>query len=117
MLYIEGRLRQALALKPEYETAIEQLRSVGLTRLAEALLPVVATANDLAAELAAVHDQWVADNAIVDMKAEILAVFELMFAERDAAVSAQLADTAGLAAAVQLRQDRADADRWFFNHG
>jgi hypothetical protein len=117
MTYILDRLRQAIAVKADYELAIEELRASGLQRLSEALQPVVANAYQLAGELEAVHGQWVADNAIVIMQAALSAEIAGRFDLIEADIDARLATAATAILAAQTRQDRADADRWFFNHG
>ncbi|HEX8446276.1 MAG TPA: hypothetical protein VF649_06645 [Sphingomonas sp.] len=114
MEYIAAALRQALALKPDYEIALAELRDVGLARLVAALQPVVERANALAAELAEVHDRWVADNAITIMKAEILAAFDLQFD----AISDDLDSRIDLVSTdlgkVRAQLDAQAVDRWFF---
>jgi len=114
MDYIAAALRQALALKPEYEAALAELRGVGLARLAAALQPVVERANLLAAELAEVHAEWVADNAIATMKAEILAAFDLQFGAISRDLDGRI-DLVGIDLRdIRQQLDAQAIDRWFF---
>jgi hypothetical protein len=114
MDYIVAALRQALALKPEYEVALAELRDVGLARLAAALQPVVEKANRLAAEIKDVHDQWVVDNAIAIMKAEILAAFKLQFDDISRHLDGQIELINIDIRTIRDQLDAQAVDAWFF---
>lgn len=58
MLWIYAQLRIAQAQAKTYETAINELRALGLDRVSEALTPVFLQAQEIGASLEALQDQW-----------------------------------------------------------
>jgi hypothetical protein len=106
MLYIVGLIRSVLALKPDYQVAIDQLVGIGLERISLVLTPVFSAAQVQSAELRAIYDSWVAGNGLNDLHQQILG-------EIVAAVAAS--DAAQATAIAAAKRDIA-ARSWFLHH-
>jgi hypothetical protein len=120
MAYLLALVRSATAQRVEYEAALEQLRGIGLARLADALTPILTAAQAQGDAIAVVYERWVDGGAIATIKAEILASLDPRLSGIDAAISDATtlvaANTRAIAATATL-QAAADADRWFNSHG
>ena len=120
MAYLLALVRSATAQRIEYEAALEQLRGIGLARLADALTPILTAAQAQGDAIAVVYERWVDGGAIATIKAEILTSLDPRLSAIDAAISnANIAIDANgkaIATAASL-QAAADADRWFHSHG
>ena len=88
MAYLLSQVRLATALAPQIQTAIDDLRTAGLTRLADGLVPVFTQANDIAARLATIEAAWLADDRLGALLADVWAGVEQRFAAIDAAADA-----------------------------
>ena len=115
MEYLLADVRRVAALKPEFDAAIEELRTVGLSRLVEGLEPVFDRANEILAALETIFAAYGGNaNPLDGLKAELLgemdARAEALDQDRltpdEAAIAANTAAIAALA-----------ADRWFLLHG
>lgn len=81
MEYLTGRLRAVEAIQPEFLSTINQLKSVGLDRLAEALIPVFDQANEIGEALQAIKDVWEADLLPSQVIADVTAAVETALAD------------------------------------
>jgi hypothetical protein len=61
MTYIVARIRALEAIQPEFQSVINQLRAVGLERLAEALTPIFTDAQEIIAVLEQARDEYEED--------------------------------------------------------
>ena len=120
MAYLVALCRAANAQRVEYEAALEQIRGVGLARLADALTPVLTAAQTQGDAIAGVYAQWVSGGAIAAIKADIVGALDPRLTSAETAIAA--ANTAidangrAIAATAKL-QAAAEADRWFHSHG
>ncbi|OCC25313.1 hypothetical protein MB02_01170 [Croceicoccus estronivorus] len=95
MKWLYAQLRIAQASAKSYEVVIEELRALGLSRVAEALTPVFLQAQQIGDQLAAIRDQWT--------DADLILANHYTRAEADAAFAAidhghAVADVEGLEA-------------------
>ncbi|WP_019833771.1 hypothetical protein [Sphingomonas sp. PR090111-T3T-6A] len=128
MTYLMGQVRTVLALKPDYQAAIDQLMSLGLDRLNQILSPLLLQGQADAAALAQLLKQWEDSNALEDLKEavedELLPKIQALTDTLVASVPET--DTAGLMLtssgdpeqpnvwANPYTRQQAEADRWFF---
>lgn len=109
--------RAAAATKPEYEEAIRQIQAIGLERLNEVLTPILLLAQDQAAEMQALRNDWIDGNVLIDLRALIQAedlapiLARLDIAEEDTDA------LQGRATASETAIAKLTSDRWFYNHG
>jgi hypothetical protein len=71
MAYLYGRLNQASALQPEFQSAIDELQATGLQRLNDTLTPLVLRAQADAAQLDQILAAWTTGSVLVALKAAI----------------------------------------------
>lgn len=72
MEYIVSRFRALESIQPEFQSVINQLRGVGLERLAEALIPIFENAEAIEADLEAIQATYAADTFKADQIAALL---------------------------------------------
>ncbi len=104
MEYILRRIAGLEAIQPEFERVIEQIRAIGLSRVTDVLAPILADAERIAEELAALRAQLEQDGIATIV---IDAVLDVVFTRTaaDARFSPlghghSIDDIAGLAAAL-----------------
>lgn len=66
MIYLLGQVRIAQAQVKSYQTVIDELRALGLSRVADALTPVFQQAQDTGAQIQAIYDGLAANGALED---------------------------------------------------
>jgi phage-related tail fiber protein len=74
MAHIDARFRAVEAIQPDFLAAIEQLRQVGLERLAEALIPIFEDAESIDAYLKGLQDEYSEDTFKAEQAAAVLAL-------------------------------------------
>ena len=91
MEFLYRLLQTAVAQRPEFETAIAQLRGVGLDRLNEVLAPVFLEATAIEAQLAAIRTAWLTGAPLTQLMTDLANQVTARLLAVDASVAAQLA--------------------------
>lgn len=81
MTYLIARIKAIEALAPDYQSAIDQLNAIGLTRITEVLSPLFTNAQDLVDSIQAIHDTIQEDSTLAQIEADVAATVTATFAD------------------------------------
>lgn len=81
MTYLIARIKAIEALAPDYQSAINALNAIGLSRITEVLSPLFTTAQGIAAAIQTIYDTIQADSTLAAIEAEVAATVTATFAD------------------------------------